>query len=483
MFIGTFHLLGLSIMRESLREDFLICSREDQTEVLKPIVGTAKAAQQMAERISRAKNCVEEMDPDIRAVCEAYQAALRHKEMYDFDDLITIPCDILRSGRVADCYRGRFRHIIVDEYQDISPAQYRLLKALVGHDSALCAVGDSDQAIYAFRGADVETFLGFQKDFPQASVVVLNESYRSTSVVTDGAMALIKNNGRRIDKELSALRPGGKPITIISVADERAEAETVVREIEARMGGTSHYRLMNDAGPRDFSECSYSFSDFAVLIRTNAQAKALEEALREWGIPCQIVGKRNGPSRKALIESLKTYLDGPESPTIEGFVQKARAGGGVHEADLLLLETMAPVYRHLPATEALTQVINELSLLTGADFFDPRADAVALMTMHMAKGLEFKVVFVAGVEEGLIPFRPDEEDTDIEEERRLFYVAMTRAKDELFLLHARSRFLYGRRLTGNPSPFLSEIPAEFVHCETIRDKPSKPKRGKQMDLF
>jgi len=129
------------------------------------------------------------------------------------------------------------------------------------------------------------------------------------------------------------------------------------------------------------------------------------------------------------------------------------------------------------------QVINELSLLTGADAFDPRADAVALMTMHMAKGLEFKVVFVAGVEEGLIPFRPDEEDTDIEEERRLFYVAMTRAKDELFLLHARSRFLYGRRLTGNPSPFLSEIPAEFVHCETVRDKPSKPKRGTQMDLF
>jgi DNA helicase-2/ATP-dependent DNA helicase PcrA len=487
MFIGTFHLLGLKIIRENLKESLTICGRDEQIDLLKPMAGDSiKAAQQAADKISRIKNLVEEVDAETKGIYEAYQAALKEKGLCDFDDLIRIPIELFETDSVAANFRSRFKHIIVDEYQDISPAQYRLLKCLVSarDGNMLCAVGDSDQAIYAFRGADVQNFLNFRRDFADSVTVVLEENYRSTRTVLGAADAMIQNNQRRIDKEIKTVREAGRPIAIVSVPDERVEAEAIVQEIEARMGGTSHYRLAGARTSSDFSETSYAFSDFAVLFRTNAQARALREAFDEWGIPCQVIGERHPLNRARLIESLRAHLEAlPERLDLTASLKGAAESSGASAADYGILEALAAAYQHRPPQEAITEIINELTLLTSADAFDPRADAVALMTLHMAKGLEFRLVFIAGCEDGLLPFTLVRDETDIEEERRLFYVGMTRAKDELFLLHARSRFLYGQRRTPAPSPFLGEIPAQFSRTETVQERQKRAKRGKQTSLF
>lgn len=473
VFAGTFHLLGLRILRDA-GMTFSICSREDQTQVLQSIMNCPqKAAREMAESISRAKNLVEPAYGETVAVMEAYQAALKKGGMCDFDDLVGLPVDLIREGKAT----RRFGHIIVDEYQDISPGQYRLLRSLADESTKICAVGDSDQAIYGFRGADLRNFLDFRRDFPEAAMVVLKENYRSTGVIVGAAGAVIRNNRQRIEKELEAVGGHGPLVTAVSVPDERTEAEIVVREIEGRLGGTSHYRLAGLTDPVDFSGSTYSFSDFAVLFRTNGQAKAFRDAFSSWGIPCQVVGDKTSERRTALIDKLKARRD--EIAPGLAVEEIARGLGSEEQA---MVATLAAAYGDLPAGEALSRMIDELSLLGSADVFDPRADAVALMTMHMAKGLEFKVVFLAGAEAGLIPLALGHEEADAEEERRLFYVGMTRAKEELFIIHAKTRFLYGRRLPGSPTPFLSEIPSELIRKNALSDKTRK-KEGKQMGLF
>ncbi len=485
MFIGTFHLLGLKIIRDSLQAHPMIVGRNEQINLLKPIVGSSsRAARQAAEKISRIKNFMETPEGEMKGMYQAYQTALKEKGACDFDDLIIIPIQLFQAGKVADHFAGASNHIIVDEYQDISPAQYQLLKCLAREESTLCAVGDSDQAIYAFRGADVQNFLDFQTEFADAAMVVLKENYRSTKVVVGAAQGLIKNNLRRIEKELTADREQGTSVRVFSVPDEKAEADAVVREIEARMGGTSHYRLSSGNAPRDFSETTLAFSDFAVLFRTNAQAKVLREVFEEWGIPCQVLSERYPLNRKALVEYLQASLDTlSEQIDLGTFLKEVWEETDSGDQESGLLENLAAAYQHLPPRDAVTEIINELSLLTTADAFDPRADAVALMTLHMAKGLEFKVVFVVGCEEGLLPFTLTRNDADIEEERRLFYVGMTRAKDELFLFHARNRFLYGQKLSGTPSSFLTEIPQELIRMDSVADRPRKQKQGKQSTLF
>lgn len=485
MFIGTFHLLGLNILRESLQERISVCGRDQQIDLLKPIVGNAaRLVREAAEKISRVKNLVGKPDSDITAVYGAYQAALRQKGACDFDDLIVIPVELLQADKVAGRYARAPKHIIVDEYQDISPAQYQLLKCLARDDSSLCAVGDSDQAIYAFRGADLQSFLNFREEFPEAAVVVLKDNYRSTKIIVDAAHGLIKNNRRRIEKQLTTYREQGRAVRVVAVSDENAEAHAVVQEIEARMGGTSLYRLSSGNTSRDFSETTYSFADFAVLFRTNAQAKILREAFEEWGIPCQVVGERYPLNRRALAERLQSLLETLSAELDLGsIVREAWEGAGSPEEGRALLENLAVTYSYLPPRDAVREIINEVNLLTAADAFDPRADAVALMTLHMAKGLEFKVVFVVGCEEGLIPFTLAKDGADLEEERRLFYVGMTRAKDELLLLYARKRYVYGQKLSGNPSSFLAEIPQELTQLESVQDKPRKQKRGEQTKLF
>ncbi len=448
-FIGTFHLLGLKILRQSMPDNFVICNRDEQINILKELLkGTKTKAQDAAERISKIKNFLEDADGEMSGIYETYQSALSNKSALDFDDLILKPIEMFDDSRLLDKYRERFRYIIVDEYQDINPAQYRLLKLLAGDNANICAVGDSDQAIYAFRGADIENFLNFEKDFKDAKAIALTQNYRSTGAILGASGSMIKNNLKRIDKKLSTARESVNPINIVSVPDEKAEGEFIVKEIEARMGCTSHYNLYT-LGSNTACDGSYSFSDFAVIFRTNAQAKAIEEAFMESGIPYQVIGRKNLRQRKE-IEDIISYMKS---------VIKSPADAEKEQGASL-----------------------EETLLSEDDFFDPKAEAVALMTLHMAKGLEFRVVFIAGVEDGLIPYTLNKDNADIEEERRLFYVGMTRAKDELFLIHARNRFLYGQKLNQPASPFMKDIPKDLIQDVVIPARAIKDKK-KQIGLF
>jgi superfamily I DNA/RNA helicase len=303
----------------------------------------------------------------------------------------------------------------------------------------------------------------------------------------------------------------------VSVPDERSEGETIVREIEERMGGTNHYHMMKTQDTRDFSGYSYSFSDFAVIYRTNAQAQAIEESFVSSGMPYQVIGKKYRQQREEIMNvlaflntlrnpddqklyktvdlnkelenevSLERFRSLLEAVPFDEFLamlwKESNMGKYCTEENFTVLQNLAPAYRDMNPIDAMSSFISEVSLLTPADAYDPRADAVALMTFHMAKGLEFKVVFIAGVEEGLVPYTIKKDDVDIEEERRLFYVGMTRAMDELFLMHTRNRFLYGQRMAHVPSPFIMELPEELITKRHIPDRIKKEKKDKQIGLF
>lgn len=449
IFIGTLHLFGLRMMQEAFGSEFTVYGREEQTGLLKTLLNcSAKKAEQAAERISRIKNSLEEADEETRTLLPSYQEALQQRKAVDFDDLILAPVGILRDNPSA--FKSAFTQIMVDEYQDINPAQYALLKLLARNGANLCAIGDSDQAIYGFRGADTGAFLRFGDDFKNAASVALARNYRSTETIVSASNGVIRNNDQRIGKEIVAARKGGGQVGVISVADERAEGEWIVGEIEARIGGTSHDQMRKAGRPRDASAGAFTFSDFAVVYRTNVQAKSIEEVLIGSGIPYQVIG-RKGSLQSAQLEETVAFLRSLARPDDAA---TGVAGG------------------------------NEEKLLAPADYFDPRANAVTLTTMHTAKGLEFRVVFIAGCEDGLMPCTIMKDDADREEERRLFYVGMTRAKDELYLLHARSRFLYGQRLAPSPSPFLDEIPGELIGRTVMPDRAKKQKEpDRQIGLF
>jgi DNA helicase-2/ATP-dependent DNA helicase PcrA len=535
VFIGTFHVLGLRIIKDEYPDNFIVYNREEQISLLKKLIkdsdsgkisqgGRISSYVLLAEKISRIKNFIENMDDGIKRIYEEYQASLIKDFALDFDDLILKPLQILGKSELLKRYRDTFRYIMVDEYQDINPAQYKLLRILTHSKGNICSVGDSDQAIYAFRGADVGNFLSFESDYEDAKTITLTENYRSKGVILNASDSLVKNNKRRIDKNLKPIRERGVPITVISVPDERAEGEMIVREIEEKMGGTSHYQLMKRKIPpsplwqrkvrEDFDpENSCSFSDFAVIYRTNAQAKAIEEFFISSGIPYQVIGEKYHLKRretmkivsflKALINPMNTiHLCDDPAPSdvviekfknlkdklpVDEFLKIMWKESGIKESfseeNFMYLQDLASQYRDMEPKEALVRFVNEISLLTPADAFDPRAEAVTFMTLHMAKGLEFKIVFIAGVEDGLIPYTIKKEDVDIEEERRLFYVGMTRAMDELFLIHTRNRFLYGQRLTQSQSPFLKEIPNEFIESRIVPDRMKKTKKDNQIGLF
>ncbi len=494
VFIGTFHLLGLRIIKETVSNTFVIYNRNEQVNLLKPLMqGSVVKAQQAAEKISRIKNLLEDMDNGIRDIYQKYQFELQKNSAIDLDDLILKPIEIFSDSDLLNRYRDRFTHIIVDEYQDINPAQYRLLKLFAGERGNICAVGDSDQAIYAFRGADVSNFLNFGKDFKDAKRIALTENYRSTGAILNASDVLIRNNLKRIDKEIRPIREKGISIAVVSVPDEKAEGEVIVREIEQMIGGTSHYQLYARGtkfplqNPPE-ENCSYNFSDFAVIFRTNAQAKAIEEAFMGSGIPYQVIG-RHLLKRKGMtdiiseLKSLASRTDNLQDMSMDEFLKMALEDSDLKEDDtnFELLKNLGTAYQN--SDTSIIDFINELSLLTPTDDFDPRADAVTLMTLHMAKGLEFKVVFITGVENSLIPYTIKKDGVDIEEERRLFYVGMTRAKDKLFLIHARNRFLYGQRLEQSPSPFIREIPDNFIECRFIPDRIKRDREDKQIGLF
>ncbi len=556
MWCGTFHAIGARMIRMHAplvgrTPSFTIYDEDDTLGAIKRVMERLRisqkefAPQAIAASISDAKNALVSpdefaalaQDPLSKAVSAVYrelEPAMRQSNAVSFDDLLTLPVELLSGHEsVLARFRRRFRHILIDEYQDTNRAQYRLAVLLGGGHGNVMVVGDDDQSIYGWRGADIRNILDFEKDFPQARVVRLEENYRSTPEILSLANAAISANTERRGKTLRTTRAAGESVTSVAALDERDEADFVIEEIQKRR----------------YASRGRALRDFAVLYRTNAQSRALEEALRRAALPYRLVGAVRFYDRRE-IRDLMAYLKLIANPADDEAFRRAvgvpRRGIGDTTIDALgasayaarrplfdtaidpnavsalrpaarqalaqfhtLITGLREVARDASVDEILRRLVESVgyaehlqaegpegqerlenvreliagaaetviddggevgltpldhflqraSLVAGVDALDKAADAVTLMTLHNAKGLEFPVVFLTGLEDGLFPLaRARDNPSQFEEERRLFYVGITRAEDALFLTHARGRRRNGEFMPSLPSPFLRELP-------------------------
>jgi len=554
LWVGTFHSICARLLRREgdrlpRGARFTIYDEDDSRRALKQAMEEVDldparwAPNALRARISDAKNALvgpdeyatQAFDLMSRAVAKvypAYEKVLVRSNAYDFDDLLFHTVRLVEDHEdIGDRYAERFLHVLVDEYQDTNHAQYRIVRRLAKGHGNLCVVGDDDQSIYGWRGADVRNILDFERDFAGAAVVRLEENYRSTPSILEVANEVIANNQSRKAKRLRTTRPAGEPVTLRRFTDERAEASWVVGQIEQGEGG-------------------YRPDQAVILYRTNAQSRPFEDALRRARLPYRIVGGVRFYERRE-IKDVFAYLQLVVNPLDEAaFVravswprrgvgsvtlERLRADAALNGRSLLAAaETASDVpgipaaganaLRHFaagisalselsagadteevirecvrsfglvqalePEEDGTDRIANLTELLAAAAAFDPaevedgaedaselelylqsaalradiddyneRAPGVTLMTLHNAKGLEFPVVFVVGLEDGLFPLsRAMETTEELEEERRLFYVGVTRAKDRLTLTHAQRRWRYGNEQRSAPSQFLAELP-------------------------
>jgi DNA helicase-2/ATP-dependent DNA helicase PcrA len=476
-------------------------------------------------------------DQTVADVYELYQARLHASNAVDFDDMLYLTVEVLeRFPEAKEKWQTAFRYILVDEYQDTNHAQYRLLQLLAEKNMNVFAVGDPDQSIYAFRGADIRNVLEFERDFPGARTIALEQNYRSTNSILEAANAVIKHNRERKEKNLWSDLGDGEPVRVIEVEDEHAEARYVAAEIA----------LLVEEG--------YSGDEIAVFYRTNAQSRVLEDVLVRQGVAYQVIG---GPRfyERAEVKDLVAYLQVIDNPyDAVSFVRIAnRPRRGIGDSTLARLQAYADAqgislweatefadeagvgaapqkavraFRtiiessmsgalelevpeliervlersgYVEALEAertieaqgrienlqelvalarewqeqtpepsLSSFLQEVSLYSDQDAIRGEGSLVTLMTLHNAKGLEFKAVFLIGLEEGIFPHSRSIEEHGVEEERRLMYVGMTRAMEKLTLLHASSRMLYGGRSYNLASRFLDELPEQHVERDRLR---------------
>ncbi len=567
MWAGTFHSIGARIVRAHAElvgrtRSYTIYDEDDYVALVRRLMERLNISardtspQAVAAVISDAKNkLISETeftnlarDAFTKAAARVYgglEGALRQNNAATFDDLLTLPVELFeKHAEVRKLYQDRFQHILVDEYQDTNRAQYRLVALLGSVHGNVTVVGDDDQSIYGWRGADIRNILDFERDFPSAAIVRLEVNYRSTPEILQLANAAIAPNSERLGKTLRASRPRGPKPRLLASLDERDEADYITTEIEKRRYGTS----------------AVPYRDVAVLYRTNAQSRPIEETLRRKNIPYRIVGavrfydrreirdllaylklianaRDDEAFRRAIavpkrglgdtsIDALATAATGAAKSLLEaagdeslttalrpaartaladfarliaqlfeksrdasvdellralvsaiGYEAVLRAEGpeGVERLENVqsLIDGAAEFVVDEGAEVGLTPLdhyLQRTTLVAGIDILDPNADAVTLMTLHNAKGLEFPTVFIAGLEEGLFPIaRARESDTQLEEERRLFYVGITRAEETLILTHARSRRRNGEQMGSLPSSFLNELPRELVQSSaTVR---------------
>jgi DNA helicase-2/ATP-dependent DNA helicase PcrA len=557
MWSGTFHAIGARILRKAAHHvgrtsSFTIYDEDDTLGVVKRIMEREGVPQKqwspkvIASLISDAKNALVSpaeydklaMDPVSRTAAKVYrqmEPTLRAANAVSFDDLLVLPVEIFRKDeKTLASYRDRFQFILVDEYQDTNRAQFQFIKLLGSGHGNVVVVGDDDQSIYGWRGADIRNILDFEKEFATARLVRLEDNYRSTPDILHVANAAITQNIGRKGKTLRATREAGEPVTLVAALDERDEADFILEEIKAR-------RNRDNRG----------LNEFAVLYRTNAQSRALEDALRREAIPYRLVGSVRFYDRRE-IRDLMAYLKLIANPSDEEAFRRAitvpKRGIGESSVDTLsararearvplsevaaredLQESLRPAARKALADftrlmnglrerakdtsvdvliqeligeiryveylqaegpesardriENLSALVNGAAetviddggevgltpldhflqramLVAGADALDPSADAVTLMTLHNAKGLEYPVVFLTGLEDGLFPLSQSFDDPPkLEEERRLFYVGITRAEEKLYLSHTEMRRRNGELLPSIKSRFLREIAA------------------------
>lgn len=549
-FMGTFHSICVRLLRQDgesvqVPRNFVIFDETDRQTAIKQASKQLKLdeksfpAKTLSGIISGAKNELltpAELEgagsgPVQRAAAQVYplyQQILKDAGALDFDDLIARTVHMLQTKpELRDKWQRQFRYVMIDEYQDTNAAQYKLIKLLTGPSQNLAVVGDDWQSIYSWRGADFRNILRFEKDFKEVTIVKLEQNYRSTKAILDAAHAVITKNEQRSDKQLWTEAGNGKPVDILQVANERAEAEAIIRRVKNAV----------DARFRNYQ-------DFAVLYRTNAQSRSIEEAFVRYGVPYRIVGGQrfydrkeikdvlaylrvlyqpedrvsferivNVPTRGIGTKSLESFYTWQQTQQLSlsaalqtvdampGLTAKAKRGLA-ELADILrttreiLDEAPVPAviesllrridyYTYLDdktiqaesRQENVRELISvaknyqdlgldgfleEVSLVSDVDSMENGANVVTLMTLHAAKGLEFPVVFMTGMEETIFPHsRALYDQSEMEEERRLCYVGMTRAKEELYLSYATGRLLYGGVQHNPPSRFLSEIDGQF----------------------
>ncbi len=490
--VHTFHSLGLSILSANpqaagLEPGFRIAGEAERVAAFSAAMNISeRKAKTLLRRISKLKRAgPESIDETLAQALAAYATLLAANNWIDFDDLVGLAVDALtRNAALAQGLRERFRFISVDEFQDADDAQYRLVRLLAPDAADLCVIGDPDQAIYGFRGADSSHFARFAKDYPSAVTLPLKRNYRSSGTIVSAASQIIaQTRGDPLIAEI--VREMHDKIAIHAAPTEAAEAEFVVAEIERLIGGHSFFSI--DSGRSGGSgEQALSFADIAVLYRTEAQSGAFAEALSRAGMPFKTSAHAPLTESPAVAALLAGLAEGPpDMPLTEALAEAAR-----YTSD----KDTPPAAAPSDALNRLTHLAKRcggdrarfheaVALSSEQDFFDPRADRIALLTMHAAKGLEFPVVFVAGLEDGLTPLRFGARDPAKEaEERRLFYVAMTRAKDFLVLTRAKERFWRGRKRARDASPFLADIEAALVsHHE--RDLPRPRPQTAQLTLL
>jgi DNA helicase-2/ATP-dependent DNA helicase PcrA len=568
-FMGTFHGICVRILRQDgeyigIPRSFVIFDESDRLAAVKRALKQLSVEEksfpprQIAGLISGAKNemltpksySLRPTTPTSKIAAKAYplyEAILKEAVALDFDDLINRTVYLMQTQpEIRAKWQKQFSYIMIDEYQDTNLAQYKLIKLLTNENNNIAVVGDDWQSIYSWRGADFRNILNFERDYPTCAVIKLEQNYRSTKPILDAAHAIIAKNNQRSDKKLWTAISGGLPVQIVPVYNERAEAESIVRRI----------RVSVDVGKRQYS-------DFAVLYRTNAQSRSIEETFIHQGIPYRIVGGQrfydrkeikdlvaylrliyqpadrvsfervvNVPSRGVGAKSLDTFYQwlGRDGLSLEeglmevencpSLTKKAHEGLGDlgdivatyreiidERSPGVLLDALVRRLDYLnylddgtPQGESRQENVKELIGVaqsyeeTGLDIFLEEValisdidqtnfdnDAATLMTLHAAKGLEFPVVFMTGMEDTIFPHsRSINEPSEMEEERRLFYVGMTRAKDELYLIYAASRNLYGGIQHNPPSRFLSEIGSDLLHTDT---SPSRGSYGGGSELF
>lgn len=563
-FIGTFHNISARILRTEIeplgyKRDFNIVDADEQLALVKLAMKELEMdpeqmkPRSLLEAISGAKN--RELSPEqflssaegyfeelAGKVYGRYQGKLRQANTLDFDDLILLTVRLFSEfPDVLAQYQKTLRYLMVDEYQDTNPLQYRLVKLLAGKHRNLFVIGDDYQSIYSWRQADIRNILSFEEDYPEAVVITLDQNYRSTQAILDAATAVIKNNVHQRHKELWTEKGTGESVTLYPAENEVDEARFVAEEIKT-MAVTQ----------------KLPFHSFAVLYRTNAQSRSIEESFLRSELPYRIVGgvkfyqrkeikdvvgylrflinSRDGIALERIINepkrgigpvTLKHWQDVTEEvggdylraiPSIvtaekipdrkkktldafgelflhwrdsldhemgltlrvlidtiireSGYLESLRDGtaeGETREENVQELLSVAQKYDDVPIREALSRFLEEVALASDTDTIDQAVDAVHLMTVHSAKGLEFPVVFIIGLEEGIFPHsRSALSSAELEEERRLMYVALTRAKEKAYLVHAELRTIFGSTQMNPPSRFLEEIPETLLtRLETV----------------
>jgi len=518
--VHSFHSLGLAILRAEgaaagLKPDFRIVDEREHRAVLATELGiTDTKAARLLKAISLLKRTGREPDDAETALALATCRRLgMERNWVDFDDLVGLPVGLLEANaQLAARWQNRFSYLCVDEFQDVDEQQYRLLRRLAPAAGNICVIGDPNQAIYGFRGATAVCFTRFRQDFPSARTMRLGRNYRSTDTIVAVAAQVI---GDGMPEDIT--RPMQDPVVVHAASTEKAEAEFVAATIESLLGGhdllaanreqiTPTLPSLACGGGKGGGGRPLGFADFAVLYRTDAQSAALREAFDRAGIPF----KKSSPAPIAGQTLVRALLDALEQQgsDLRALDLSARIAAAAEQkrrdGDRSAIAPLAEARRWLTALAGAgdeARLREQVALSTEADFWDARADRVSLLTMHAAKGLEFPVVFVVGLEDGLMPFSwgvsssetsgaegtrdecgPDPNADQASEERRLFYVAMTRAKDRLFLSRALQRPWRGQLRTLPPSPFLSDIAPQLVLRHTA---PARKERREavQYNLF